>query len=198
MNRKIPRSYSGPGMAVVISLLRAVNLGPRNKVGMDSLKALYESLDLTGVQTYIQSGNVVCRTRQRDVNGLAVRIGDAFENAFGFRTPVVLRTVAELRSVVASNPFAGREDVEPDRLLVTFLDGDPLPNAAETLRAFDSYPEELRLRGRELYIHYPNGAGRSRLPATRLEKALGVPGTARNWNTVVRLLEMAATLERAK
>jgi uncharacterized protein (DUF1697 family) len=183
-------------MAVVISLLRAVNLGSHNKVGMSALKTLYESLDLSDVQTYVQSGNVVCRARHTDLRGLAALISDAFEAAFGFRTSIVMRTLPELRSVVARNPFATREAIAPNRLLVTFLNGDPARRAAEEIRGLDAYPEELHLIGRELYIHYPNGAGRSRLPAARLEKAIGVPGTARNWNTVLRLLDIAEALER--
>lgn len=182
-------------MAVVISLFRAVNLAGHNKVGMSVLRTLYESLELDGVQTYVQSGNVVCRTRNRDLRVLAGRICDAFEIAFGFRTPCILRTVPELRTVVARNPFAGRAALEPNRLLVTFLDADPGPTAQAAIDKLVGFPEELRLDGRQLYIYYPDGVGRSKLPAVKLEKALGVTGTARNWNTVLRLLEMAEALE---
>jgi len=190
------RRYPGLNMAVVVSLFRAVNVGGYNMVKMDALRKVYESLGLQGVQTYVQSGNVVCRTAGKDIGGLAKRIVDAVEASFGFRTAVMLRTVPELRAVVERNPFAGRKDVAPNRLLVSFLDGDPGPEAPRRIKEFEAYEEELRLAGRELYIHYPNGAGRSRLPIPRVEKALGgVQGTARNWNTVLRLLEMAEALE---
>ena len=183
-------------MAVVVSFFRAVNVGGYNKVKMDDLRKVYESLGLQGVQTYVHSGNVVCRTAGKDIGGLAKRIVDAVEASFGFRTAVVLRTAPELRAVVERNPFAGRKDVAPNRLLVSFLDGDPGPEAPGRMKEFDGYEEELRLAGREFYIHYPNGAGRSRLPIARIEKALGgVQGTARNWNTILRLLQMAETLE---
>ncbi len=183
-------------MPVVVSLFRAVNVGGNNRMAMQALREVYGSLGLLGAQTYVQSGNVVCRVPGKDIRGLAKRIADAVEAAFGFRAAVVLRTAPELRAVVEGNPFAGRKDVAPNRLLVSFLDGEPGPEAPSRMKEFDGYEEELRLGGRELYIHYPNGAGRSKLPAARLEKALGgVTGTARNWNTVLRLLEMAEALE---
>jgi uncharacterized protein (DUF1697 family) len=183
-------------MPVVVSLFRAVNVGGYNRMPMQALRAVYDSLGLLGVQTYVQSGNVVCRTPGKDIRGLAARIADAVEAAFGFRPAVVLRTVPELRAVVEGNPFAGRKDVAPNRLLVSFLDGEPGPEAPGRMKEFDGYEEELRLAGRELYIHYPDGAGRSKLTAARLDRALGgVTGTARNWNTVLRLLELAEALE---
>jgi uncharacterized protein (DUF1697 family) len=175
-------------MATIVSLLRAVNLGAHNRMKMDALLEVYSSLGFANVRTYVQSGNVVFETREKNGPALVGRIEDAIEVAFGFRADVINRTAAELRDVVARNPFVGRE---PDKVLVTFLASDPGEAVRGRLRDIQISPEELVADGRELYIYYPNGQGRSKLPVASIDKALGVRGTGRNWNTVTKLLEMA-------
>jgi len=182
-------------MAVIVSLLRGINLASHNRVKMDALRALYESLGLRDVQTYVQSGNVVFKTTERDLAKLSGRIEEAIERGFGFRPGVIVRTTAELRDAIARNPFAARRGIEPGKLLVTFLAGDPAPEARERLLQIDTAPEEMRMDGRELYIYYPNGMGRPKVAWAQLEKTLKTPGTGRNWNTVTKLLEMAEALE---
>src|SRR5258707_10026031 len=112
-------------MPVIVSMLRGVNVGGNHKVKMEALRALYESLGFTGVQTYIQSGNVVFRTRATGLAALGKKIEDGIEGAFGFRPAVILRTAEELRAAIAGCPFAAREGMEPGKLLVTFLSGVP-------------------------------------------------------------------------
>lgn len=181
-------------MPVVISMLRAVNVGGTGKIRMEALKALYESLGLRDVSTFIQSGNVVCRAQQRELPKLSRKIEDAIEESHGFRTDVILRTVPEMQHVVDRNPFAARPDVPPNKLLVTFLAGDPGEEARDRVRAIEISPEELQLDGREMYIYYPVGVGLSKLPSAKIGRALGTPGTARNWNTVLKLLEMGRAI----
>lgn len=181
-------------MTVVISMLRGVNVGGHNKIKMEALRALYESLGLLDAQTYIQSGNVVFRTKVRDLALLAKRIANGIEQGFGFRPDVIVRTSAELRDVIAKNPFATRPGIDPGKLLVTFLSGDPDADARDKVLKIKVDPEEFWLIGRELYIHYPNGMGRTKLPAALIEKTLKTSGTGRNWNTVTKLLEMAEKL----
>jgi uncharacterized protein (DUF1697 family) len=178
-------------MTAVVSLLRGVNVGGHNIIRMEALRSLYESLGFIGATTYVQSGNVVFRSRARDLSGVGKRIEAAIERTFGFRPDVILRTAAELRDVVVRNPFAGRDGIEPNKLLVTFLGGTPAPDAGEKLAAIRTDGEELRLSGRELFVYFPNGMGRSKLSPGHFERLLKTPGTGRNWNTVVRLLEMA-------
>ena len=112
-------------MPVVISMLRGVNVGGHNKIKMDALRDLYESLGLRNPQTYVQSGNVVFRTDAADLTGLPKRIEEAIEKSFGFRPGVILRTTSDLREMMAKNPFAKRRDVEASKLLVTFLNMTP-------------------------------------------------------------------------
>lgn len=179
-------------MPAAISLLRAVNLGSRNRMNMGDLRAVYDALGFTSVKTYLQSGNVVFDTNQRNGPALVRRIEDAIEQAFGFRPDVINRSLPEMRDVVARNPFPGRE---ASKLLVTFLADDPGEAARAIVRAIPVAPEELHASGRELYIYYPNGQGRSKFPAAAVGKALGVKGTARNWNTVTALLQLAEEIQ---
>jgi uncharacterized protein (DUF1697 family) len=182
-------------MALIISLLRGVNVGGHHKIKMDALRALYESLGLRDVETYVQSGNVVFRARGENLARLAEQIEDGIERSLGFRPSVIVRTPSDLRKVIAGNPFAARRDIEPSKLLVTFLAKDPGAEARQSLLKIKTDPEEIRVSGRELYIYFPNGMGRSKLTGAAIENALKTPGTARNWNTVRKLLEIAERLE---
>lgn len=182
-------------MAIVISMLRGVNVGGHNKIKMDALRALYESMRLRDPQTYVQSGNVVFRTEERDLVLLAKRIQNGIERSFGFRPEVILRAASELRDVIARNPFAKRRGIDPSKLLVSFLARDPGPEARDKVLKIKSDPDELRIDGRELYVYFPNGMARPKLSWPAVERALKTPGTGRNWNSVTKLLEMAEGLE---
>jgi uncharacterized protein (DUF1697 family) len=184
-------------MKVIISMLRGVNLGAHKRIKMDELKALYQSLKLCDPQTYVQSGNVIFKTDEKDIAVLAKRIEKAIEKKFGFGCDVVLRTTAELRNVVAKNPFANRRSIEPSKLLVTFLAGDPGEEARVKVRAIKAAPDELWIEGCEVYVYFPNGAGRPTLAWPTIPKILQVSGTARNWNSVVHMLEIAEKMEKA-
>jgi uncharacterized protein (DUF1697 family) len=135
---------------------------------------------------------------ERDLVKLARRIESAIEKKFGFQSDVVLRSTAELRNVIARNPFAKRRGIEPSKLLVTFLAGDPGEEARVKVRAIQCAPDELFIDGREVYINFPNGAGRPTLVWATIPKMVRVSGTARNWNSVVKMLDMAEKMETAK
>jgi uncharacterized protein (DUF1697 family) len=185
-------------MAVIISMLRGVNLGGHRKIKMDALRSLYESLGLRDAQTHVNSGNVIFRTAERDLVRLSKHIQKGIEQSFGFQSDVIVRTVPELREVIARNPFSKRRGIEPSRLLVTFLATDPGPEAREKILTIEAAPEELRIEGRELYIYYPNGMARPKLSWPMIEKILQTSGTGRNWNTVTKLLQIAEKLEAAE
>ena len=177
-------------MKVVISLLRGVNVG-RNKIKMDALRDLYAGLGLLNPCTHIQSGNVIFATKARSLPALAQKLGGAIRQNFGFCPDVILRTPAELRDVLARNPFAARAGIQPGKLLVTFLAQAPGPEAHARLRQLAASPDELVLDGRELYAYYPNGISGATLPAAAIDRALKTRGTGRNWNTVTKLLALA-------
>jgi uncharacterized protein (DUF1697 family) len=184
-------------MPVLISMLRAVNVGGHSKIKMDALRALYTSLKFDNPQTYLQSGNVIFTTGESKLDVVAKRIQSAIEKKFACRTEIILRTTAELRSVVAKNPFSKRPNIEPSKLLIAFLASDPGDTARKILQEQKFSPEELLVAGRELYIYFPDGMGKSRLPWPRIYKILNTPGTGRNWNSVTKMLEMAENLEAA-
>jgi uncharacterized protein (DUF1697 family) len=183
---------------MAVAMLRGVNLGSHQKIDMKALRTLCTSLGLRDVQTYIQSGNLVFREEGEDLATLARRLEKAIESGFGFRPAVIVRTASELRKVIAKNPFAGRAGVEPNRLLVVFMDSAPAKQARDQLLGLPCEPEELRINGREVYIYYPQGMAHPKISLVRIEKTLQCASTGRNWNTVNKLMAMAEALEGSK
>ena len=188
------KEYFGATMTAMICLLRGVNVVGSNQIKMDALRDLCVSLKLCRTQTYIQSGNVVFQTDERDHAKLAARIESAIEKNHGFRPAAVFRTAAEMREVIARNPFDSRKRIEPGKLIVTFLATEPAAETQKALLALEPNPEEMHVKGREIYVYFPDGMGRSKF-AGLLARKLKNTGTARNWNTVMKLLEMAEKLE---
>ncbi|MFI5097624.1 MAG: DUF1697 domain-containing protein [Candidatus Acidiferrales bacterium] len=182
-------------MAVIISLLRGVNIGGHHKIKMDALRDLYKDLGLHGAQTYVQSGNVVFQTKAGDISKLTRRIEDAIEKSFGFRPAVVLRTSMELGHVIAQNPCAKRLGIDPKKLAVMFLKKTPAAECLQNALKIKTAPEELWINGREAYIYFPNGVARPKISWPTIERALKTTGTGRNWNTVTKLFELAQALE---
>ena len=193
----VPKLYCR-GMSVLISMLRGVNLGPRNRIKMEELRALFESLKLEEPRTYVQSGNVIFRTKERSVGAVGKKIQDAIARKFDFRPEVILRNTVEMKQAIMASPFATRTDVEPAKLLITFLATEPGAEGQANLAGVKSHPEEMHLKGRELYIYFPNGIGKSKLPWSSVEKLLKTTGTARNLNSVTRMLAIAEEMEASK
>ena len=175
-------------MPTHISLLRGINVGGNKKIRMAELKALYESLGFSNVSTYVQSGNVVFDADSVDTPALIARIEAAIAERFGFDVAVLLRTADDLRRILDGNPFPG---VEPAKLHALFLAAAPAPAVAETLAVPTVDGEEWRLTGQELYLHYPNGSGRSKMTGAFFERKLGMAASARNWNSVNALYALA-------
>jgi len=184
-------------MPVVISMLRGVNVGGHNLVKMDALRQLYASLGLRNPQTYVQSGNVVFQSDERDLPQLAKKIEGSIEKKFGFRPQVVLRTSSEMKSAIAKNPFTKRPEVDPTRILINFLAEGPNPAVRDAILKLKFGAEEVHIDGRDMYLYSPEGFGKSKLwPA--VSRAMKNSGTGRNLNTVQKLLQMAEKLESAQ
>jgi uncharacterized protein (DUF1697 family) len=181
----------------MISMLRGVNLG-RRRIKMDALRALFASLKLRNPETYVQSGNVIFEATERDLGKLAKRIEEAIERTFGFHSDVILRTTADLRDMVVRNPVSKRRNIEPGKFTVSFLADDPGEEAREAVRKIKTSPEELWISGRELYIYFPDGQARSKLPLATISKILTTPATLRNWNSVTKMLAIAELKEGRK
>ncbi len=176
-------------MPTWIVLLRGVNVGGANRLAMADLRSLVTALGHTDVVTYIQSGNIVLNSSRSDRARLAAEICAGIEEAHGLSVSAVVRTPDELRQSLANIPFLG--EVDAARVLITFLSGAPRADDAARLEPDRFLPDRFELRGSDLYGYYPNGAGRSKMTLDYFEKRLGVRGTARNLNTVAKLIELA-------
>jgi uncharacterized protein (DUF1697 family) len=169
-------------MAVFIALLRAVNVGGTGKLAMSELREICEDAGFENVTTYIQSGNVVLTSRLAAAQ-VKQKLEASLRRKMGKPVGVVLRTPAQLEAIVKRNPF---KKAAPNQLLVLFLDRAPPKNALANL-VIPGW-EEVKLSGREIFIHYPDGMGRSKLKTPFADNATG-----RNLNTVKKLLELSRT-----
>ncbi|MEJ0012006.1 MAG: DUF1697 domain-containing protein [Bauldia sp.] len=176
-----------------VALLRAVNVGGTGIIRMADLKSICEKAGFRDVTTLLQSGNVAFRATGAD-KAVAKKLADAIEKSHKFRPAIVVRTADEIAATMQHNPFKPEEKSDPSHLIVAFAADDPTEGAAERLAAVKVNKERLHLRGRDLYIHYATGQGTSKVTNAALERALGVPATARNWNTVGKLLALARAL----
>jgi uncharacterized protein (DUF1697 family) len=176
-------------MSTRIALLRGINVGGNNRLPMTDLAEAIRAAGGRDVRTYIQSGNAVFEAPDALAAGsLAGEIGREVERTHGFRPHVLVRDAAYVRRIVSNNPYPEATQ-EPKTLHVFFLDRAPAsPDIAglEALRDGESFALDADV----LYLHTPDGLGRSKL-AGRTERLLGVPATARNWATVTALLELA-------
>jgi uncharacterized protein (DUF1697 family) len=170
-----------------VALLRGINLGKARQVGMPRLAEVLAAQGHENVRTHLRSGNVVLDSRLAEAE-LADDLSTAIEKEFGFAVPVVVRTGAELAAVVTGDPFATIA-TDRARYLVTFMAEPPDPAAVDALPPAES--GEYLVRGRELYLWLPDGIQKTPLASWKWDRLLGRPGTARNWNTVVRLAELA-------
>ena len=171
-----------------VALLRGVNVGGKNKLPMADLRDIFTAAGCAGVQTYIQSGNVVFEAAQDLAERVPEIVSRAIRRRFGYETAVVVRSSEELRQVVASNPFDTSGD--PRFLQVAFLEDTPGAEAVSRLDPQRSPPDAFVVRGRNVHLHYPNGVARSKLTNEYLAAQLQTASTMRNWRTVLSLLEM--------
>jgi uncharacterized protein (DUF1697 family) len=181
-------------MQTFIGLIRGINVGGNKKIKMDALKTLCESLALTDVKTLLQSGNVVFRSKSADEKRLTKKLEDALRDS-GTDARVILRTPEELERAIAANPLKQESKDDPSHMVIMFLSGEPSGDAQKALRDSYSGPETMHFSGRELYIYYGDNMASSKLTNALIERKLGVSaGTARNWNTVTKLLALAQAL----
>ncbi len=180
-------------MPTRIALLRGINVGGNNPLPMKSLVAILDGLGCEDVKTYIQSGNAVFRSRHRSTGALGKAIGEAIAAEHGFQPSVYVLEAATLRRIAEANPYPEAE-AEPKSLHLWLLAGKPAPGARPKLEALRSGSEAFQLASGVLYLHAPDGIGRSKL-AAGAERALGQQTTGRNLRTITKLLEMAEAIE---
>jgi uncharacterized protein (DUF1697 family) len=172
-----------------IVLLRGINLGPRNRIAMAALRESLSDAGFEDVGTYVQSGNVVLSS-PLEPDKLTAKVRRLISDEFSLDIAVVVRTRDELAEVVQRNPLRDVAD-NPKRYQVSFLSEALAPEQVEKLSGLAAGPERLVASGRELYAWHPDGVARSKLWNALAGSGLGVTATARNWTTVMKLLEMA-------
>jgi uncharacterized protein (DUF1697 family) len=178
----------GKGLRWYAGLLRGVNVGGHHRLPMADLAAIATDAGAANVATYIQSGNVVFQAPPARLTTVTGAIIDGIEARHGFRVPIVVRSIDELRAVAANNPFP---TAEPRWLHVGYFASTPAASAVAELDPKRFAPDVFAIRGREVYFHYPNGMGRSKLTLAYF-KRLGTECTVRNWNTLQALIELAS------
>ena len=171
-----------------VALLRGINVGGKNKLPMAELREIFTAAGFGTVKTYIQSGNVVFEASQDLAERAPAIVTEAIRQQFGYETAVVVRSGEELRQVAASNPFDTSGD--PRFLQVAFLEAAPGAEAVSRLDPQRSPPDAFEVRGRHVYLNYPNGVAGSKLTNEYLASRLRTASTMRNWRTVLTLLKM--------
>jgi len=173
---------------VYVALLRGINVGGKTKIAMAALRDTCASVGCEDVVTYIQSGNVVFKSKLT-ADKLRSTLEEAIAEEFGFSPAVMIRTAKELTAVVDRNPYP---DADDKSVHVGFLHAAPDAATKKCLAAIDCPPEELTVLRRDVYLHLPNGMGRAALPV-QMERCLRpAPITVRNWRTVTKLVELVS------
>ncbi|MBN1790586.1 MAG: DUF1697 domain-containing protein [Bacteroidales bacterium] len=181
-------------MMTYISILRGINVSGQKNIKMDALKEVYEDLHFTNVQTYIQSGNVVFQCDKSEQKDLALRISQLLQKKFGFNIPVIVLEIAELKSIIRSNPYQNDPSRDISHLHVTFLASGPEPFDINTIDPYKSPNEELTLTEKAVYLYCPYGYGKTKLTNAFFENKLKTGATTRNWRTTTELLHIAEKL----
>ena len=178
-------------MGSFVALLRAVNLGSHNKIGMADLRALFSDLGLADPRSLIQSGNIVFGAPRRSSAALERLLETEAARRLDLHTDFFVRGAMEWKAIVDANPFSEEAGRDPGHLVVVCLKDPPSADVVRALQAGIKGREVVRASGRQAYVVYPDGIGTSRLTMAVLEKKLGTRGTGRNWNTVLKLHALA-------
>jgi uncharacterized protein (DUF1697 family) len=181
-------------MTTWIGLLRAVNLGAHNKISMSDLRDLLIGLGARDAKTLLQSGNVLFMSDVRFAAALEQQIEAALSKRLSVATDVFVRSARDWKAIIAANPFAREAKQDPSHLLVMPLKAAPKPASVKALQRAIQGREIVQADGACVYLVYPDGIGRSRLTTAVVEKHLETRGTARNWNTVLKLDALADSM----
>jgi uncharacterized protein (DUF1697 family) len=181
-----------------IALLRGINVGGHKPVAMSDLRAMLAKLGFEDARSILQSGNLIFGGDARASGELEKLLEAEAGKRLGLQADFLIRTAKQWKTIVARNPFRDEAERDPGHLVVMFLKGIPKANDVKAARDAIVGRETIRADGRQMYIVYPDGIGRSRLTNVLLEKKLGIRGTARNWNTVLKLAAVAGEMEKQR
>jgi uncharacterized protein (DUF1697 family) len=177
-------------MPTHLAFLRGINVGGKNLIAMADLRALLESLQFQNVKTLLQSGNIVFEGGRKTGAALEKFLEAESSKKFGRDVDYHVRTAAEWNSVIERNPFPAEAKNDPARLHVILFKDAPAAKNVVALEAAIKGPEYLQFDGCNGYFVYPAGVGTSKLTPAVIDRILGLRGTARNWNTALKLAEL--------
>ncbi len=178
-------------MPTCVALLRGINVGGHKPVAMADLRAVLARLGFEDARSLLQSGNLVFRSGPRSAAQLERSLETEVAKCLAIETDFFVRTADEWKRIVARNPFTAEARRDPGRLVVVFLKEAPAVEGVGVLQAAIKDQEIARVSGKQLYLVYPNGIGRSKLTTVLIERTLRTRGTARNWNTILKLAAAA-------
>ncbi len=182
-------------MTVALSFLRGINVGGRKKVRMADLRELYAALGFRNVRSLLQTGNVIFETDEDDLALVKARLENGISADFGYDVQLIMRSPAAFKSIFSRHRFSAEQLQEPRKIAVVFLSGIADSAAVAQLRERNPGREIIHADERELYIFYTDGMARSKLDSSRIERALGLHSTARNWNTCNRISKLLKEYE---
>jgi uncharacterized protein (DUF1697 family) len=177
-------------MNTFICLLRGINVSGHKLIKMKELQRMFESLGYLDVKTFIQSGNIVFKTKQIDIQILTNQIHKQILVTFGFDVHVTIISSAELERIYKTNPFSINETFEIEKMLLTLLSGVPEKDKIDSLNMGNFGNDKHIIQGKELYLYCTDGYGKTKLSNNFIESKLKVSATTRNWKTVTELLKM--------
>jgi uncharacterized protein (DUF1697 family) len=181
-------------MQTYIALLRGINVSGHKLIKMETLRKVLEELNFKNISTYIQSGNILFQSDEKSIPKLEKQIIDLIYKHFSFDVPVTIVTPADLKKIVKDNPYAERKLEDPAQPYVSFLSEVPSAEKLEILKAIDFKGDNFINIDKALYINYVNFAGNSKLSNAIIESKLKLSSTARNWKTVLKLIELAEAI----
>ena len=188
--------WEGAPVTTQIALLRAINVGGRKKIAMSDLRELLAQLGFAGARSLLQTGNLVFRSDEHKGDALERLLEAQIEKRLDLRTDFFVRSAKQWQEVIASNPFPEEAERDPSHLVAIFLKDAPAAKDVRTLRAAIRGSEIIRGAGKQVYVFYPNGIGRSRLTNAFIEHKLRTSGTGRNWNTILKVGALAEEVTR--
>ncbi len=177
-------------MITYITLLRGINVSGKNPIKMAELRTSLSGLDFSDLKTYIQSGNIVFKSKLKNEGRISNSIKEIIKKDFGFEVPTMTFTEEYLNNIIEKNPYLKDSSIELKTLHVTFLAEKPTAEKIKEIKNSDFLPDSFALGENAIYVHCPNGYGRTKINNTFFEKKLSVQATTRNWKTTLKLRDM--------
>lgn len=183
-------------MKTYVSILRGINVSGHNMIKMDGLKKLYTGSGFADVQTYIQSGNVIFRSKALECSRLENKIAEKIHEEFGYKVPVMVLELEEMKKIANDNPYARDKSKDPSFFHISFLSTVPGKEVVGKIDRTLYLPDEFCWKGRAIYLYIPGGYGRTKLNNGLFEGKLKLTATTRNWKTVNELIRMAEEISK--